>query len=143
MLPNQHTLRFQTFVNLQKNCEKFVTLKQTDHAVVVSFGSADLYGLAYGLRVCMHNLYHQLFQPTQNFNLPKDSKLTIIIDQLKVSKITSLRIFISPLMERLQASGRWGHEEKVLVPTHVQGQLFLAASVWMIQCNYWWIIVYH
>ena len=69
-----------------------------------------------------HKLCHELFQSTQsqkidhnprpvqihkkNFiiDLPKDSKLTIIFNLLKVSKMTSLRISISPVMEGLQTS---------------------------------------
>ena len=36
--------------------------------------------------------------------LPKDSKLTCIFNLLKVSKMTSMRIFISPVMEGLRTS---------------------------------------
>ena len=37
-------------------------------------------------------------------DLPKDSKLTCIFNLLKVSKMTSMRIFVSPVMEELRTS---------------------------------------
>ena len=39
-----------------------------------------------------------------NFDLPKVSKTTINFEQLKDSKMTSLKINISPVMERLDPS---------------------------------------
>ena len=39
-----------------------------------------------------------------NINLPKHSKMTINFESFKVSKMTSLKIYISPVMEKLNAS---------------------------------------
>ena len=46
----------------------------------------------------------QIHQKNYILDLPKDSKLTFIFNLLKVSKITSLRISIFPVMEELQKS---------------------------------------
>ena len=62
--------------------------------------------------MCYRNLVKQL-RPVQseqkepksvNFDLPKVSKLSINFDLLKVRKMTSLKIYVSPVTEKLEIS---------------------------------------
>ena len=72
------------------------------------------------------NLYNKNYTQNVNLDLPKISKITINFELLNVSKMSNLRINISPVMEKLEAlnlNSRVNFIQRVLLHTLPQKEL--------------------